>query len=168
MRRLLIVISLVAVFGLIFLTNRAVWAEQTTLQLNIEGLGCTLDTTYSQALPEVSIQPDDCQKDPVVARIQAQEIAVPVEGQGDNSATDATPGDQKVFEDTPIEPLANWIGVGNPDASPARPIVATGVLAITTTTIVDAMFFELRMTQAVWAFSRVRFAALLGVLFRGS
>lgn len=150
--------------GLVTGTGRAETAE---LQLTIEGLGCTLDTTYSQLQPNVSLQPADCNDATIVERIEAQQISLPPETQANLAPPDENPGDQAIFEDTPLETVAAWSGVGNSTASAVRPVLATGFLVATTITIIDMLFLELRFTQAAVNFAKVGLTSLARVVTRG-
>ena len=65
-----------------------------------------------------------------------------------------TPGDQGLFEDNAVEPIAAWLGVGNSSAPRSRPIITFSVLTAAVMQSIDAIFFELKYSQAILLLGR--------------
>lgn len=131
-------------------------ALNTSLDLKITGIECTVDQIYDLPAPSYIVNPEDCTLPPISSALPLvdQNILPPKESTVFLQKTTRPEGNQGIFENTQFEPLARWFGVGNSSASPARPIGAASLLAGVTSFIVDGILFDFRISQAALGFIR--------------
>lgn len=128
--------------------TRAVDAD---LSQRIDGIAnCDIDEVYSGFDVQYTILPEKCSDHlpsstgTLPESIDGQQHSfanITVDRGGLATASDSN-GDQGSLENTIVEPLAAWLGVGNPKASPANPVIATATLGTGTGLAIDAALFE--------------------------
>jgi hypothetical protein len=134
-------------------------ASSPNLELQVNGIECTLDQIYDFPAPSYILNPEDC-------TLPSIRTALPVTQSVVNSSAVNAPimaaqsirpeGDQGIFENTRFESLARSVGIGNTSAGPARPIVAASALVGGTGFAVDAILFNFRFSSTATAFLRRR------------
>lgn len=153
----------VAVVGLVLSTGKT---HAAVLELQVNSLNCTVDQLYTDEEPEYLVQPEACQDSPpateAITAIQAQN-ATPSPTTSAQAATRRFTGGsqqdakslehegQGIFDNTVFEPLARVLGIADIRASSARPVVATTLVAGGAAWVIDAVFFEMRFSQAALA-----------------
>lgn len=123
---------------------------------------CTIDTLNTGVSQSTTLQPEACQ--PLVKKsgtlpeslMAEQETSVAERARFVAARAvepeDPQPGDQGMFENTIAEPLASWLGIGAKEAPPPVRLAMTSAAFVAVMgVVVDAGFFGLAYTQAVWS-----------------
>ena len=143
-------------------TQQAGAVADSDFRLQIAPKECTIDTLNTGVSQSTTLQPETCQplvKDPDSLPGPVQSVVEPSVPAGavelaaaqQTTTQDATPGDQGMFENSIAEPLASWLGIGNKEAPPPVQLAVTSAAFVTVMgVVVDAGFFGLAYTQAIW------------------
>jgi len=165
--------------SLIFTT--ASYAVDSELQVQITPMDCSVDQVHDGISSTTVTTPASC-SEPVSTGATGQAISNTA-GASESVANTSTNtayrfreaespsildrnGDQQTFEGTVFEPLASILGVGNPQASPASPVVAASTFGFAAAFAVDTALFKRRFSQAVITNGRRAFSGAQRVLRR--
>jgi len=154
MNYLLILIGILA----IAIGQQAHAIPATELHLRIAPRECTVDTLNTGVSQSTTLQPEACQ--PLVKKSDGLPVltdraagTIPTQlASAVVASRDVQPGDQGMFENSIAEPLAAWLGVGVKEAPPpVRLAVASAAFVTVMGVVIDAGFFGLGYTQAIWS-----------------
>lgn len=169
---------------LLVMINSLVPAVATAETANVTQIirptsSCSVDQTNNGQTQALIVQPEACQPyvnpgapdTPVNSETTVQPLSTQATEAVRPSAATSTgavrtvtlsqPGDQSIFENTIVEPLASWAGVGNTNGAMANPVTATMAVGTSTSLAVDAAFFQFAYTQRTAGVVKRRFNALL-------